>query len=75
VPAYDEYIEIRKYKNMEYDTTYQRWKDNTFNAYMTEADALSWVRSIQKKQQMENGVGGPAGMQMHNLLDMLGRCV
>ena len=51
VPAYDEYIEIRKYKNMEYDKTYQRWEDNTLKAYMTEADALDWVRSIQKKQQ------------------------
>jgi hypothetical protein len=63
VPAYDEDVEIRKYKNMQYDRTYQRWEDNEFKPYMTEADALDWVRSIKKIQQMENGVGGPAGMQ------------
>jgi hypothetical protein len=28
VPAYDEYMEFRKYKNMEYDKTYERWQDN-----------------------------------------------
>ncbi len=75
VPAYDEYVEIRRYNNMEYDQTYQRWENKNFKAYMTEADALDWVRSIHKKQQTENGVSGPAGIQMHILLDMLGRCV
>ena len=75
VPAYDEYVEIRRYNNMQYDQKYQRWENKNFKAYMTEADAFDWVRSIKKKQQMENGLSGPAGMQMHNLLDMLGRCV
>ena len=53
MPAYDEYIEFRLYKGEEYDQKYQRWQDGKRHAYMTEADALEWVRSILQRQQKD----------------------